>query len=126
MKLVIDSCQLFQSIEKKEADAPRRSEVFPHTIFPSGSSRAAAGPLVAFFFFEGSRNNLTVSDLCMSLLEKKLDFTYLILCTGAGNQSVHALIITADDLLAGSLLAYFIVNDAVTCHVDTHICRRFI
>ena len=55
-----------------------------------------------FFFFEGSRNNLTVSDLCMSLLEKKLDFTYLILCAGAGNQSVHALIITADDLLAGS------------------------
>ena len=51
----------------------------------------------------------------MSLLEKKLDLTYLILCAGAGNQSVHALIITADDLLAGSLLAYFIVNDAVTC-----------
>ena len=62
----------------------------------------------------------------MSLLEKKLDLTYLILCAGAGNQSVHALIITTDDLLAGSLLAYFIVNDAVTCHVDTHICRRFI
>ena len=58
MKLVIDSCQLFQSIEKKGSGCARRSEVFPHTIFPSGSSRAAAGPLVAFSFSRAAGTTL--------------------------------------------------------------------
>ena len=29
----------------------------------------------------------------------------------------------SDDLLAGSFAAYLIINDAVSCHVDTHVCR---
>ena len=64
--------------------------------------------------------------ICVSLLEKEFDLADFVLCAGAGNKGIHALIVTADDLLARCFLAYFVINDAVSCHVNTHICRRFI
>ena len=38
-----------------------------------------------FLFFEGSRYNLSVCDLCVSLLKEQFDLAYFILCTGTGN-----------------------------------------
>ena len=38
----------------------------------------------------------------------------------------HGVVVTADDLLAGSFLAECIIADAVPGHVDAHVSRRLI
>ena len=39
---------------------------------------------------------------------------------------VQRLIITPDDLLTGGFFAYFVINDAVSGHINAHICGRLI
>ena len=47
--------RVLRELSKRAADAPRRSEVFPVTILPSGSSIAAAGfPVSSAFLSAGS------------------------------------------------------------------------
>ena len=74
----------------------------------------------------GDRDNSAVvySDLC--LFHDELLLVDLILCSLISDKSVHRLIVSSDNLLLWSLLACLIVNDTVSCHVDTHVCRGFV
>ena len=89
VELVINTCKLFQCIEEKSCRCTQKVGSFSAYDLSVRKLQSGGRASGCFFFFEGSRNNLTVSDLGMSLLEKKLDLTYLILCAGAGNQSVE-------------------------------------
>jgi len=62
----------------------------------------------------------------MSLFQQKLNLINFFFAACSANQSFHALIISADDLLTCSFLADFIINDAVTGHINAHICGRFV
>ena len=62
----------------------------------------------------------------MCLFQQKLDLINFFFASGSAYQIFHALIISADDLLTCSLFADLIIDDTISCHVDTHICRRFV
>ena len=126
MLLMVNSSQFFQGIQKESCRCTEKIGSFSTYDSAVRKFHCCSRAIGFFLFFEGSRYNLSVCDLCVSLLKEQFDLAYFILCTGTGNQSVHALVIAADDLLTGSFLAYFIINDTVACHVNTHICRRFV
>ena len=60
------------------------------------------------------------------LFHQKLDFVSLSLGAGAVCDTVHSSVVAADDLLTGSLAACLIIDNAVSGHVDTHVCRGFV
>ena len=62
----------------------------------------------------------------MCLLQKKLDLVNFLLCAGTGHKCIHTLVISADNLLTGSLLANLIIHNTVSSHINAHICRRFV
>ena len=62
----------------------------------------------------------------MSLLQKKLNFVNLFFSTSTCNKGIHTLIISADDFLTGCFLADFIVYDAISGHIYTHVSRGFV
>ena len=57
----------------------------------------------------------------MSLFHEKFQLENFLLCAGPFGLAVNGLIVTADDLLFGGFPAGFVVNDTVSCHIDTHI-----
>ena len=120
---VVDSAQPFTAFERTAAEAPRSSFVLPRTIFPSGSSRAAAGASVSFRKIYSGRNNDAVlrGDFC--LLHDQFDLVCLVLAGIIFYDLLKSLVVAADDLLAGSLAACLVIEDAETGHVDTHIGR---
>ena len=126
MLLVINSCKLFQHIQKKGRGCTKQIRGLtcdnPSVLQLHGSSRSTS----FFLSFQGSRNNLAVLQCGMCLLQKKLDLVNLLLCAGTGHKRIHTLVISADDLLTGSLLANLIIHNTVSCHINAHICRRFV
>ena len=56
------------------------------------------------------------------LIHQKLDLISLFLRAFTGKKTVHGAVVAANDLLTGSFFADFIVTDAVTSHVNTHVC----
>ena len=122
---MIDSCQFFQCIQKQCWGCPEkfRSLTCNNTSVRKfqGSSRCTC----FFFTFQRCRNHLAFFDGHMSLFQQKLNLINFFFAASA-NQSFHALIISADDLLTCSFLADFIINDAVTGHINAHICGRFV
>ena len=75
MEIVINTCQFFQGVEKKSRGCAEKIGGFSAYDLSVGKFQSGSRAIGCFFLFEGSRNNLTVSDLCMSLLDKKLDLT---------------------------------------------------
>ena len=123
---MIDSCQFLQCIQKQ---CWRCTKKFRRLTCNNTSVRKFHGSsrCTCFFFaFQCGRNYLAVFDGHMSLFQKKFNLVNFLLTSCSANQSFHALIISADDLLACSFLACFIINDAVTGHIYAHICRRFV
>lgn len=116
----------FKEFRRTAERAPRRSEVFPRIIFPLSSSRAAAGPPVSLCVGEGCVNDFAVMNSDAGLLHEKFKLEDLGLRASAGLSGGHGVVVTADDLLAGSFLADLIVDDAVSGHVYAHICRGFV
>ena len=57
----------------------------------------------------------------MSLLHQKLQLKDFGVRNVALEKITFCLIVAADDLLAGCLLAHLVVADTVSGHVDTHI-----
>ena len=126
MRLMGDACQLFQCIQKQSSGCSQKIRSFSGDDLAArqfhGSSRCTG----LFGTFHGSTNNFTILRCDMRLFHQQFQFEDFVFFLGAVYQTCFRLIITADDLLTGSLLAYFIVDDAVSSHVDTHVCRRFV
>ena len=87
-----------------------------------GGSRTAG----AFFRLHGHGNDPAFLQMGMGLSEKKLDLVGFLLLAGTGDQSIHALVIPADDLLTGCFAADLVIDDAVARHVDAHVRGRLV
>ena len=126
MMLMVDACEFLECIQKKcRGSTEKVGSLSINNAFVrkfKGSSRCTG----LLFFGKAGRNNFAVIEGCVSLFQKKFDLAYFFFSTVACEKGIAALIVTADDLLAGSFTAYFVINDAVSGHIDTHICRGFV
>ena len=69
------------------------------------------------------RNDFPVFLNDMRLLHEKLDLIGFLLTACPVGQAGKCFIVSPDDLLLRRLPADFVVDNAVSCHVDAHICR---
>ena len=126
MMFVINTCQIFQGIQKQCGRSTQKIRSLTINNTSVMKFQCSGRSSCFLFFLKACRNYFTVIQRSMSLFQKKFDLTYLFFCTGTGKQCGTALVVAANNLLTGSLTAYFIINNTVTCHIDTHICRRFV
>ena len=66
------------------------------------------------------------ADADARLVQQQFQLVAVILDDTAGFLVAQALEVAADNFLAGSLLADFIVNDAVACHINAHVGGRMV
>ena len=126
MMLMVNSGEFFECIQKKSGRSTEKIgglAVDNASVRKFKSSSRCAG---LFFFLETCRDNFTVLEGSMCLFQKKFDLTYFLFCSRTGEKGTAALVIAADDLLTGCITAYLIVDDTVSGHIDSHICRRFV
>ena len=126
MLLMVDAGQLLQGVQKQSGGGAQEIRGFagdnPAVLQFHGGGGGSGG----FGPIQGSVYHPAVVGGGVGLLHQQLDLESLLIGAGAVLETIQGRVVPADDLLAGSLPAGLVVHDAVSGHVDAHICGRFV
>ena len=121
-----DASQLFQCVQKKSGRGSQQIRGLSGDDFTVGQFHGSSRCTGLFCAIQGSTDNLTILWCDMCLLHQQFQLEDFVFFFGTIYQSGLCLIIPADDFLTGSLLAYLIIDDTISSHIDPHVCRRFV
>ena len=87
-------------------------------------SRSGNAQLFGSLFAGNSDFSVIRGNFC--LFHQKFNLKYLIVRAFIPDSPVQGIIVTADNFHPGGFTADLIINDTVSCHVDTHVGWGFI
>ena len=114
----------FTAFKRTAAEAPRSLCLTENDLSVREFQGSSRGICLFRKIYSGRNNDAVLrGDFC--LLHDQFDLVCLVLA-GIIFYDLLKSLVAADDLLAGSLAACLVIEDAETGHVDTHIGRGFV
>ena len=127
ISLLIDAGQLFQSVQQgRGCRTQQRAGLACDNRAVGQFNRSGRLTVSSFGHGMGTLFDLTLTQGNARLVHEQLELETFRLDNTAGLLVAEALEIPAHDLIQRRFTADIVINDAVACHVDAHICRRAI
>ena len=123
---MIHACKVFKRIDQQGCGGPEQLGGLGGDHRTVRQLDRRTGHLELLSAFLGRYRNFSVGRTDLCLLHQKFDLIYFTLLTFLKHDPVRGIIVAPDDLHAGSFLAYLIVDNAVSGHVDTHVGGGFV
>ena len=121
-----NTAQFLNSVQQHGTGRSQQIRSFAGNDSAIGKLQRNNSALAFFRNLLGYGNNAAVIYADLSLLHQQLQRINLLLASLIQCQTVQGLIIATDNFLTGSLTADLIITDAVACHINAHISRRFV